>query len=222
MCRVTCRPFRRHFDAHDAARTMKDGYDSDGCRVTRTSREIAESTARGRRRWTARCQDAEAAWRELADWTQTTTEVFVSVDLRECDASVRDLKVSFAPYSMEIWTTWGGRAEALSGTLSRRIKTSESTWSFDGDELMIELVKDDPDSVFQSVFEDGRSARTHAEVLKDMVDADEAYAPSDEISRESADLCQQMRERLGALARGEMLDPSDDLDFKLSLSLDGL
>jgi len=203
---------------------MKDGsgYDSDGCRFTRTAREIAESTARGRRRWRARCEEAEAAWRELADWHQTTTEVFVSVDLRECDASVRDLKVSFAPYSMEIWTTWGGRAKGLSGTLARRIKTSESTWSFDGEELMIELVKDDPDSVFQSVFEDGRGARTHTEVLKDMVDADEAYAPSDEISRESAELCAQMRERLGALARGEMLDPSDDLDFKLSLSLEGL
>ena len=55
--------------------------------------------------------------------------------------------------------------------------------------------------------------------MKDMVFADEPFDSADDCSLESRALLGEMRQRHAALVRGALVDPGDDLDFKLGLAL---
>ena len=53
-----------------------------------------------------------------------------------------------------------------------------------------------------------------------MVRADEPYPDADELCVETKALVHTMRERYGALARGEMHDPEDAWDVRFGVSLE--
>lgn len=76
----------------------------------------------------------------------------------------------------------------------------------DADELYFCLRKD-RDVVWESIFDDDNCYRKLPhEILKDMVDADEGAKkkPYEELSLESKLLVEEMRERMGMLARNEI------------------
>ena len=76
----------------------------------------------------------------------------------------------------------------------------------DADELYFCLRKD-RDVVWESIFDDDTAYRKLPhEILKDMVDADEGAKkkPYEELSLESKLLVEEMRERMGMLARNEI------------------
>ena len=76
----------------------------------------------------------------------------------------------------------------------------------DADELYFCLRKD-RDVVWESIFDDDTTYRKLPhEILKDMVDADEGAKkkPYEELSLESKLLVEEMRERMGMLARNEI------------------
>ena len=78
--------------------------------------------------------------------------------------------------------------------------------SQDTDELYLCLRKD-RDVVWESIFDDDTTYRKLPhEILKDMVDADEGAKkkPYEELSLESKLLVEEMRERMGMLARNEI------------------
>ena len=78
--------------------------------------------------------------------------------------------------------------------------------SQDTDELYLCLRKD-RDVVWESIFDDDTAYRKLPhEILKDMVDADEGAKkkPYEELSLESKLLVEEMRERMGMLARNEI------------------
>ena len=197
------------------------GYDSDGVRFARSGDETPER--RRRRAWRARAEASPASfWTHIASWTQTTRDVNITVSCVGCAVRGRDVCVEITPTRLTVRIpSWAGTVTALTGALSRRVKPSESYWTCQSDEIFIALAKDDcsePHGVFMSVLEGG-PARSHADVLRDMVAADEPFAESDALSRETKALVETMRDRYGALARGDMLQPEDDMDFKLTLSL---
>ncbi|OUS46340.1 HSP20-like chaperone [Ostreococcus tauri] len=183
----------------------------------RRARELGDAA---RRRWTC---DASGGrfWTALARWTQTTTTVEITVALPK-GTRARDLRITLNTTSLTFWATWSGTVDACSGALARRCKVDESTWSCDGDELMIILVKDDGgrDGVpWQSVLRGSKGAKSIQDVLRDMTHADEPYAASDDLDLETKSLCEDIRDRQRMLANGELLDPSQDVDFKIGLGL---
>ena len=172
-------------------------------------------------------------------WHQSTSDVEIHVRLpRGASEKKGDVSVSVTSTSIRVRLRghdWGTKKEPLAGTLFRRIKRDESSWtsvrkrhafvasnepltsllSFyasiddaqqDADELYFCLRKD-RDVVWESIFDDDTAYRKLPhEILKDMVDADEGAKkkPYEELSLESKLLVEEMRERMGMLARNEI------------------
>lgn len=196
-----------------------DGYDSDGC-VARADGDA--DSARARRAWSSACRGSSRCWTEIATWNQTTSTVEITVEL-PANTRGRDVRVTVDDGALTVWTSWHGVVEGLSGALARRVKADETAWSVASDALEVVLAKDadrdgDP---WGCVFADARlgCAKSPREVLKDMVFADEPFDSADDFSLESRALLGEMRQRHAALVRGALVDPGDDLDFKLGLAL---
>lgn len=180
----------------------------------------AESIARARRRWISASNDGGKFWSECATWTQSTTTVEVTIAL-PIGTRGRDVRMTIEPTSVRLWTTFGGECAAFAGPLARRCKPSESAWSLDDGELFLVLAKDDggrDGTPWQSVIL-GVGTKSVVNVLRDMVAADEPYVASDELDSGTQSLVEQMRARHGMLASGTLLNPEDDLDFRLGVSL---
>lgn len=180
----------------------------------------AESIARARRRWISASNDGGKFWLECATWTQSTTTVEVTIAL-PIGTRGRDVRMTIEPTSVRLWTTFGGECAAFAGPLARRCKPSESTWSLNDGELFLVLAKDDggrDGTPWQSVIE-GVGTKSVVNVLRDMVAADEPYVASDEMDSGTQSLVEQMRARHGMLASGTLLNPEDDLDFRLGVGL---
>ena len=157
---------------------------------------------------------------ECATWTQSTTTVEVTIAL-PIGTRGRDVRMTIEPTSVRLWTTFGGECAAFAGPLARRCKPSESTWSLNDGELFLVLAKDDggrDGTPWQSVIE-GVGTKSVVNVLRDMVAADEPYVASDEMDSGTQSLVEQMRARHGMLASGTLLNPEDDLDFRLGVGL---
>ena len=192
-----------------------DGYDSDGCRE-RVSGGADARVARARRAWACAVRDRCFGDRGICSWTQTTTTVEMVISLPPETTMIKDIKVELSDSRFALWTSWTGWVENLSGALSRRVKSSESAWTFErhSGELHVVLVKDNDETVFQSIFERGQGAKSHVEILSDFVHADEPFEDSDDLSVECKTLLEELKMRHAGLVRG-LLD--DDNDFKLSV-----
>lgn len=180
----------------------------------------AETIARARRRWISASNDGGKFWQEHATWTQSTSTVEVTIVL-PIGTRGRDVRMTIEPTSVRLWTTFGGECPALAGPLERRCKPSESAWSLDDGELFLVLAKDDggrDGTPWKSVIH-GVGAKSVVSVLRDMVAADEPYVASDELDSNTQSLVEQMRARHGMLASGTLLNPEDDLDFRLGVGL---
>jgi len=199
-----------------------DGYDSDGVRERRSASseeaQVAHAKARARRAWDAKARDVTTCFANVAAWTQTTTTVEISIALPRM-TTIKDFKVEIRDENFTLWTSWSGEVKTLSGALARRVKASESTWTFDraSGELNVILAKGDSEHVFQSLFENGQGAKSHVEVLKDFVHADEPYLGSADMDVETKALLEEMKARHAGLIAGKY-SAEDDTDFKISLS----
>jgi len=196
----------------------EDGYDSDGCREC-VSGGADVRVARARRAWACAVGDAKTCFgaNGIVQWTQTTTTVEMIIALPR-ETTMKDINIELTDSHFKLWTSWTGCVETLSGTLSRRVKSSESTWTFErhSGELHVILAKDNDDAVFQSIFERGQGAKSHVEILSDFVHADEPYEDSDDLSIECKTLLEELKLRHASVVRGHT-SIDDDHDFKFTV-----
>ena len=119
-----------------------------------------------------------------------------------CFGGLRETKAAGRVYGKDI--CFVASNEPLTSLLSFYASTHDAQQ--DADELYFCLRKD-RDVVWESIFDDDTAYRKLPhEILKDMVDADEGAKkkPYEELSLESKLLVEEMRERMGMLARNEI------------------
>jgi hypothetical protein len=123
----------------------------------------------------------------------------------------RDVAVTVTPTRLTLSLAWAGRV--LDGPLSRRCKAREAIWAIDGDEISLMLPKDDP-YFWKALFEGGEE-KSHYEVLRELVDADEPAPREDEVDDETRDLVADLQEQQAMIAEG-LIDPVNGFDdFRL-------
>ncbi len=158
---------------------------------------------------------ARAAWansdlRQRLRWQQTSTDVHAHLRVPR-GTRARDIAVTITPTRLAVSLAWHGRV--LDGPLSRRCKAREALWSLEGDEISIILPKDDP-YFWKALFEGGEE-KSHYEVLRELVDADEPAPRSDEIDDETRDLVADLQEQQAMINEG-LIDPINGFDdFRL-------
>lgn len=229
--RETVPSSRANATSRRAARAMAtaedDGYDSDGCRFSCEPTEERRALERARRAWSSADDGTRAFWAKTrATWSQTTQCVEIAVSM-PVDTRAEDISVDIQTTRLVVRVRWHGEVRALTGPLRRRCRADESVWTLSSSarecELLISLAKDDAGAdapPWSGVIEGGSCSKSPTEVLSDMVRADEPYPDADELCVETKALVHTMRERYGALARGEMHDPEDAWDVRFGVSLE--
>lgn len=102
----------------------------------------------------------------------------------------REISVTVTPTRLTVKLGWHGRV--VDGPLFRRCKASEATWGLEGDGVTIMLSKDD--SYFWKALFEGGEEKSHFEVLKELVSADEAAPSYEELDDRGRDLVEDIRE----------------------------
>mmetsp|Transcript_1584 Transcript_1584/g.4062 ORF Transcript_1584/g.4062 Transcript_1584/m.4062 type:complete len:263 (-) Transcript_1584:657-1445(-) len=185
--------------------TLRDDASDDG---EAPPDEAAECRRKARVRW------RNIPHNELLSWTQTSSEVTVTVTLPE-GTRAEELQIHIQPTRLKIGLTWFGRV--FDGPLARRVKSSDSFWSLlDGDTLTLSLLKDDP-TAWRALFEGGAEKSFQAVLSEMMQNSDEPVPSYAELDQETQDLVDELRERQELVAEG-VIDPDIFDDFRLVLS----
>ncbi|KAG1659791.1 hypothetical protein FOA52_015892 [Chlamydomonas sp. UWO 241] len=168
---------------------------------------------------------ARTAWRavplrELFSWSQTSTELHAWLRLPR-GTTKGDVRVEWGPQRLAVRLGWHGRV--VDGPLSRRVCAAECTWCLTGrddsgafETLHLMLPKDAADGAhfWRSVFEGGEE-RSHVELLREAVDADEPTVGCDDLDDGARQILDELRERQALVAAGWLdLETSFD-DYRL-------
>eukprot|EP00963_Diacronema_lutheri_P012210 scaffold1671_cov344-Pavlova_lutheri.AAC.39 len=178
-----------------------EGYDEDGLKVVYDSAPSLPEREK-RKKWT------DIPLKDKFRWTQTSVELVVYVKMPEGTRG-KDVTVKLTPTRLTVNLGWYGKV--LDGPLSRRCKASEFQWSLDGNEVTILIPKDDS-YFWRSLFEGGEE-KSHYEVLKELVHADEPTVPYDELDDDAKELLEELRERQELINEG-LIDPEAFDDFR--------
>lgn len=127
--------------------------------------------------------------RDKLSWTQTTAEIEVRVRLPR-GTRAREVSVSVTPTRLSVSLGWHGRV--VDGPLFRRCKASEAAWALEGADLTVVLPKDDP-FFWKALFEGGEE-KSHFEVLRELVAADEPAPCFGELDERGRNLVEDIRE----------------------------
>jgi hypothetical protein len=185
------------------------GFDEDGLRCAFDSGGLGPAGAALR---SARAAWANTDLRQRLTWQQSSGEIHVSMRLPR-GTRAADVAVTVTPTRLTLSLSWHGRV--LDGPLSRRCKAREALWALDGEDLSIMLPKDDP-YFWKSLFEGGEE-KSHYQVLKELVDADEPTPRADEVDDETRDLLADLQEQQAMINEG-LIDPVNGFDdFRLVL-----
>ena len=185
------------------------GYDADGLRVTWDSGGLGAAGAAQRA--------ARAAWlalelRQKVTWHQDSEAVHVAIAV-PAGTKHRDVAVTVTPTRLTVRLGWHGRV--VDGPLARRCKASESVWSLGegGTEVLLLLPKDDP-YFWRALFEGGEE-KSHYEVLRELVQADERVQSLEEVDGPTRDLVLDLQEHQAMVNEG-LIDPVHGFDdFRL-------
>ncbi|KAG2483923.1 hypothetical protein HYH03_017244 [Edaphochlamys debaryana] len=185
------------------------GYDEDGLRTVWDSGP-RPAVAAARAAWSAR------PLRERVAWSQSSTEVFATLQLPP-GTRASEVSVSIAPDRVTVRLGWAGRV--LDGAPARRVAAGDSVWALEGDSLQargILLAKAEKGRFWRALLGGGEE-RGLVQVLQEAVDADERVVPVEEMDEGGRALLEELLERQALVAEGALnLETSFD-DFRLVL-----
>ena len=179
----------------------REDYDEDGLKVVYDSAPSLPEREK-RQKWVS------IPLKNKFRWTQTSAELVVYVKMPE-GTKGKEVTVKLTPTRLTVTLGWYGKV--LDGPLSRRCKASEFQWSFDGSEVTILIPKDD--TYFWRCLFEGGEEKSHYEVLKELVNADEPTIPYDELDDDAKELLEELRERQELINEG-LIDPETFDDFR--------
>ncbi|GLC42114.1 hypothetical protein PLESTM_001292900 [Pleodorina starrii] len=179
-------------------------YDEDGLRTVWDSGPKPEVAA-------ARAAWAAVPLRERVRWSQTSTDVYVTIRLPP-GTRKGDVGVSLSPQRLAVRLGWCGRL--VDGPLHRGVLQGECVWALEGDSLQVLLAKAERGHYWRALFEGGEEKGLY-EVLREAVEADEPVLPYDSMDESSRLLLEELLERQSMVADGSFdLEKSFD-DFRL-------
>ena len=196
-------------DGAPAAPPDGSGFDGDGLRVVWDSAGLGASGAAQRA--------ARSAWlaldlRQKVSWHQDSEAVHVAIAV-PAGTKPREVSVTVTPTRLTVRLGWHGRV--VDGPLARRCKATESVWSLGegGSEVLLLLPKDDP-YFWRALFEGGEE-KSHYQVLRELVQADERVPSLEEVDGPTRDLVADLQEHAAMVAEG-LIDPVHGFDdFRL-------
>ena len=171
----------------------------------------------------------------VLSWDQDTTSVFVRVAIPR-GTPARAVRVDVRPRRLAV-SVEAPRVEDAPRPLSRALRhpcvAAETVWTLerhtrapgDGDEnphdlLHVLLVKRHgriTDPAWRGLLEGDRE-KTHAETLRELIDADEPSCPHDQLPEDAREAVEELRERRLAMGRGEWRpDDGEFDDFRIVL-----
>lgn len=172
----------------------------------------------------------------VLSWDQDTTSVFVRVAIPR-GTPARAVRVDVRPRRLAV-SVEAPRVEDAPRPLSRALRhpcvAAETVWMLerhtrapgDGDEnphdlLHVLLVKRHgriTDPAWRGLLEGDRE-KTHAETLRELIDADEPSCPHDQLPEDAREAVEELRERRLAMGRGEWRpDDGEFDDFRIVLA----
>ncbi|KAL6766940.1 hypothetical protein ACKKBG_A37985 [Auxenochlorella protothecoides x Auxenochlorella symbiontica] len=206
-------PGDTHSEASAQTRCADDAHSPECLPDLRTvydSTPVDAATRRARSAWLAKPEDSRISW------TQTSTDVSCLISLPQ-GTRAAEVRVRFAPLRLAAGLRWYGKL--LDAELWAGVKATDATWCLEDAELHILLPKAAPG--WWKALLRGGAERTYHELLHEAVHADEPVTAYDELTDDSKDLIDSIRERQAYIAAG-MLDPEGFDDFRVVIGENSL
>ncbi|KAL6768148.1 hypothetical protein ACKKBF_B37985 [Auxenochlorella protothecoides x Auxenochlorella symbiontica] len=206
-------PGDTHSEASAQTRCADDAHGPECLPDLRTvydSTPLDAATRRARSAWLAKPEDSRVSW------SQTSTDVSCLISLPQ-GTRAAEVRVRFAPLRLAADLRWYGKL--LDAELWAGVKATDATWCLEDAELHILLPKAAPG--WWKALLRGGAERTYHELLHEAVHADEPVTAYDELTDDSKDLIDSIRERQAYIAAG-MLDPKGFDDFRVVIGENSL
>ena len=185
------------------------GDDQDEIEVT----EVYDSTPE------AQIRATRIAWlgisqKDKITWEQTSGDVSAWVQVPK-GTTKNEITVEITSNSVLVYLKWYGKV--LEGELYGKVKSKESTWCLEDDQVHVAMPKASLDHWWKTLIQ-GWEEKSYHELLKDAVNADEPHVSYDDMDESSKDLLDSMLERQAYINSG-LLDLENGFDdFRIVLS----